>query len=254
MPVDAEAYPRAAKYDTAWLVDEPMGANPLWLCEWLCQDIALEPGVRVLDLGCGRAKSSVFLARELGVQVWAVDLWTAAGTNLESIEAHGVADRVFPLHCDARALPFAQDYFDAIVAIDSYQYYGNDDLYLNYVTQFVKPGGVIAFASAGLMQEFPGDQVPEHLRRFWSQDAWCVHTLDWWRAHWLRTGLVDIEHADVMADGWKRWLEWSIAVDASAWYRETIDADRGAYLGYVRMIARRRPGVERWVPPPSARG
>jgi len=249
--LDQKEFERSRNYDAEWLVDEPMGANPLWLSEWLTRDIVLEPGMRVLDLGCGRAKSSIFLAREFGVQVWAVDLWTEASDNRRLIEEAGVADRVFPLHIDARSLPFAQDYFDAMIAIDSYQYYGNDDLYLNYVSQFVKPGGVMAFASAGLMQDFPDNHVPEHLQRFWSQDAWCVHTLDWWRAHWQRTGLVDIEHSDVMEDGWKRWHTWSIAVDASAWYREVLENDRGQYLGYLRMIGKRRENVDRWTPPNS---
>ena len=36
----------------------------------------LEPGMRVLDLGCGKGLSSIFLAKEFGVQVWAADLWT----------------------------------------------------------------------------------------------------------------------------------------------------------------------------------
>ena len=33
----------------------------------------LRPGMRVLDLGCGRAASSIFLRREFGVQRWATD-------------------------------------------------------------------------------------------------------------------------------------------------------------------------------------
>jgi ubiquinone/menaquinone biosynthesis C-methylase UbiE len=42
-----------------------MGPNPLWLTEWLCELMDLRPGMRVLDLGCGRAPSSIFLAFEL---------------------------------------------------------------------------------------------------------------------------------------------------------------------------------------------
>jgi cyclopropane fatty-acyl-phospholipid synthase-like methyltransferase len=37
--------------------------------------------MRVLDLGCGRAATSIFLRREFGVQVWATDLWTNASEN-----------------------------------------------------------------------------------------------------------------------------------------------------------------------------
>ena len=60
------------------------GANALWLTEWLTEGLDLKPGMRVLDLGCGRANSSIFLHREFGVQVWATDLWFSASENLRS--------------------------------------------------------------------------------------------------------------------------------------------------------------------------
>src|SRR5881296_3221360 len=90
---------------------------------------------------CGRAASSIFLHREFGVEVWGADLWFSASENLQRIRDAGVKDGVFPIHADARALPFATEFFDAVVSIDSYIYYGTDDLYLNYVARFVKPGG-----------------------------------------------------------------------------------------------------------------
>ena len=63
------------------MLDNLMGPNPLWLAEALSQVMPLTAGLRVLDLGCGRAISSIFLAREFGVQVWAADLWIAANDN-----------------------------------------------------------------------------------------------------------------------------------------------------------------------------
>ncbi len=77
-------------------------ANSLWLTEWLTTAMDLQPGMRVLDLGCGRAASSIFLRREFGVQVWATDLWFSASENIERIRDAGVEDGVFPIHADAR--------------------------------------------------------------------------------------------------------------------------------------------------------
>ena len=58
-------FPRAAKYHPAWILASVSGsANPLWLSEWLAEAINFQPGMRVLDLGCGRAASSIFLRRE----------------------------------------------------------------------------------------------------------------------------------------------------------------------------------------------
>lgn len=96
--------------------------------------------MRVLDLGCGRASSSIFLGREFGVEVWATDLWFSASENLQRIRDAKVQSCVFPIQANARALPFAAEFFDAILSIDSFVYYGTDDLYLSYLARFLRPG------------------------------------------------------------------------------------------------------------------
>src|SRR5213593_3835885 len=78
-------FPRSSNYDPQWLMDAAMGPHVLWLAEWVCQAMDFQPGMRVLDLGCGRAASSIFLQREFGVQVWATDLWCDVSENGERI-------------------------------------------------------------------------------------------------------------------------------------------------------------------------
>jgi SAM-dependent methyltransferase len=237
--------PRTSKYNPDWLAASVSGgANPLILAEWLASAMDLREGMRVLDLSCGRAASSIFLRREFGVQVWAVDLWFSASENLERIRDAQVEDGVFPIHADARSLPFAAEFFDAIVCIDAFPYYGTDDLYLASLARFVKPGGPIGIAGAGFTREIDRD-VPEHLRAWWTHDLACIHSAAWWRKHWERSGIVDIDRADDMPDGWRLWLEWqkTIAPDNRVEI-DALEADRGEYLGYVRMVGRRRAGVK----------
>jgi SAM-dependent methyltransferase len=236
----SERFPRSSKYNPEWLIESASGgANSLWLTEWLAEALDLRPGMRVLDLGCGRASSSIFLRREFGVQVWATDLWFSESENIQRIRDAGVEDGVFAIHADARSLPFAAEFFDAIVSIDSFFYYGTDDLYLNYIARFVRPGGPLGIAGAGLLQEI-GEAVPEHVREWWTQDLWCLHSAAWWRRHWDRTGIIDIDVADTMPDGWERWLDWHrvVAPDNEAEIK-ALEADRGRYLGYVRVVGRR---------------
>ena len=157
-------FPRSSRYNPDWVIGSASGgANSLWLTEWLASSLNLREGMRVLDLGCGRASSSIFLCREFGVQVWATDLWFSASENAQRIRDARVSNDVFPIHADARLLPFAADFFDAIVCVDSFPYFGTDDLYLNYLAQFVRPGGPIAIAGAGLMMEIDG-AVPDSLQ------------------------------------------------------------------------------------------
>ena len=67
----------------------------------------------------------------------------------------------------------------------------------------------------------------------------------WWRRHWQRSGVVDVEVADQLEDGWRLWLRWEevrLALDGDA-PREVADmlrADTGRHLGFVRSVARRR--------------
>jgi cyclopropane fatty-acyl-phospholipid synthase-like methyltransferase len=202
------------------------------------------PGMRILDLGCGRAASSIFFHREFGVQVWATDLWTNVGENLERIRDAGAAEGVFPLHADARSLPFAPEFFDAIVSIDSLPYFGTDAFYLGILARFVKPGGRIGFAGAGLVKDFETQTVPANLRDWWTPDLWCLHSADWWRRHWEQTGIVDVEVADRMNNGWERWRDWiGFVAPGNAIETAALEKDRGEYLGYVRMVAHRRAGV-----------
>jgi SAM-dependent methyltransferase len=242
----ASSFPRASQYDPRWIIDNQMGLNPLWLTEWLCQGMRLESGMRVLDLGCGKAVSSIFLAKEFGLQVWATDLWIPATDNLQRIEQAGLAELVFPIHADARHLPYAEEFFDAILCVDSYIYFGTDDLYLDYVLKFVKHGGQIGIAVPGFMRELDGP-LPENLLPFWAQECWTWHTVAWWQNLWSRTGLVEVQIADTLPDGWRLWLQWKearrTAGDESPSLEsdiKVIEEDHGQYMGFIRMIAERK--------------
>lgn len=240
----SDRFPRASQYNAEWVLSAVSGgANALWLTEWLTEAMDLRPGMRVLDLGCGRAASSIFLRREFAVQVWATDLWFDASENLQRIDAAGMGDSVFPIHSDARSLPFARNFFDAIVSIDSVMYYGTDDLYLNYLAQFLKPGGQIGIAACGLIAEFE-EAAPEHLQEWWTPELYCLHSAAWWRRHWSRSGILEIELADSMPDGWKRWIEWQrlIAPDNQTEIA-AVEADQGRNVGYVRVCGRRKPSA-----------
>lgn len=245
------AFPRSAKYDVQWVVENAMGPHPLWLAEWLCEKMDLNPGMRVLDMGCGKAITSIFLAKEYGVQVWANDLWIPATENWARIREAGLEDQIFPIHAEAHALPYAEAFFDAIVSIDSYFYYGTNDLYLGGFSRFVKPGGQIGIVEVGLVRDLHG-APPEHLTKpmknggvLYGSDCVAWHSPEWWRNHWAKTGHVDVEIAESHPEGWNLWLRFEQAQEyAGANFfpsgEEAIAADGGQYIGIMRMVARRK--------------
>lgn len=240
--LQSDRFPRASHYHPDWVITG-MGSpsNALWLTEWLCEALDLRPGMRVLDLGCGRAISSIFMRREFGVEVWAADLWFSPSESHQRVRDADVEDGVFLIRADARALPFAEEFFDAIVAVDSYMYYGTDDLYLHSLCRFVKPGGQVGVAMSGLTSD-TGHEIPNHLHDWWCQDQlWSLHTVEWWRWHFERAGVIDVSHADLLEDGWKYWLESLQTVAPENRVEITaLGADAGRHIGYVRVVGRRR--------------
>jgi cyclopropane fatty-acyl-phospholipid synthase-like methyltransferase len=240
-------YPRSSRYDPAWVLEHMMGPHPLWLMERLLESFASAPGQRVMDLGCGKALTSVFVAREWGAHVHAVDLWISASENWARIQAAGEAERVVPIHAEAHALPFADAYFDAIVSVDAYHYFGTDAAYLPEVVRFLRPGGRLGIAVPGLAYEIGA--VPDWLAPYWEEGFSTFHSPIWWRELWEASGLVEVERAELLAHGAEDWLLWSETSDA--WKRVTgrapyereaamLRADTGGLLGFVVAVARKR--------------
>lgn len=245
--VRPDVYPLSSKYDPAWLVELDMGPNPLWLLEDLLRDLKLDPGMRVLDLGAGFGATSVFLARELGVEVFAVDLWVPAADAARVHREAGVADRVHAFNCDARKLPFSPGYFDAVVSIDAFEYFGTDVHFLPYLVEFVKVGGQMGIATAAMTREIADlGRIPDHIAQCVGWEALAWHTATWWRAHWELTGLVEVTSARLQPGGWRDWVLWTRACverasDAYDLAKVTkmLDADGGDLLSFALVTARK---------------
>lgn len=205
-------YPRSEKYDEKWVSENWMGPNPLWLLEELCEHLELKPGMKVLDMGCGKGITSVFLAKEFGVTVFANDLWISATDNLKRFEDAGVSNLVYPIHAEAHALPYAEGFFDAAISIDSYQYYGADELYFPCTfSKLVKSGGQFGIVVPGFKREFESG-YPDTLKDYWDNEMFSFHSKSWWRHLWEKTGIVEIKACYDIEDPkkiWRSWAEWS---------------------------------------------
>ncbi len=248
-------FPRSKGYDPSWMLDHQMGPNAVWLLEWLCELLPLEPGARVLDLGCGKAMSSIFLARELEARVWAVDLWMDPDHNWQRVVEAGCDDLVCPVRAEAHALPFACGFFDAVVSIDAYQYFGTDELYLDYLGRFVRPGGMVGVVVPGLTQPL-GEVVPEHLTRpqsngkvFWEPSCRCFKTACFWRQLWCGSSAVSDVIVETQPDGWRHWRDFERALELTGKSvfpsdAEALERDQGRYLGFHRLVARRTESAD----------
>ena len=75
----------------------------------------------------------------------------------------------------------------------------------------------------------------------WEPSLARLHSPAWWRRHGARSGILDVEVADTMSDGWRRWLDWQHAVSPDNTTEiDVIGTDAGRHLGYVRAVGRLR--------------
>ncbi len=237
----SDKYPRSAKYDVDWLWKNQMGSHCLWLAESLTNLMHLKPGMRVLDLGAGKVLDSIFLAKEFGCQVWAVDLGVDPTENLARVREAGVEGLVFPLKADARALPFADGFFDAAVSINAYWFVGTDDFYLPArFARLFRPGAEIGFILPGLFREIEGP-VPAALAELWLQHFVAYHSPAWWRRHFERTGLLEVKTCDDLGGGegsriFRLW-DWLVSGEEGVAVK-----DNGENLTFVRVVAKKAGG------------
>ncbi len=241
-------YPLTAKYDAEWIIENQMGPCSLWLCESLMQKMELKPGMRVLDMGCGKGMTSIFMAKEFGVAVFATDLWVPAAENFKRFQEAGLGDRIIPIHAEAHQLPYADDFFDAIVSIDSYEYYGTDALYLDYITKFLKRDGQIGIVVPGLTREFDERGAPDDLLKKENMDwsLYSYHSPEWWARLWRFSKCIDVESSDSVPDGFQLWYYWEKILKDFGFYEpdQMLESDQGDYITFTRTVGRKVP--DRW--------
>ncbi|GAB3767146.1 SAM-dependent methyltransferase [Microlunatus parietis] len=239
-----ERFPRSSRYDPAWLLSLDMGPNPLWQLEELWDDLALQPGQRVLDLGPGRGATSVFLAREAGVAVDALDLWITVEEAAETYRAMGVEDLVTPRQGDIRTADLPEQGYDAIVSLDAWEYFGTDVYFLRRLVTALKPGGVLGFATPSLRDDpYLVEPLPL-LAETAGFEVLTWHPAEWWAKHTALTGgLIDVK-AWVPTDSLDLWQRWDEAVGGDSPMRKVV-ADyqalggRPPALGLVHVVGRK---------------
>ncbi|MDL2237468.1 methyltransferase domain-containing protein [Christensenellaceae bacterium OttesenSCG-928-K19] len=234
-------YSKTKKYDPTFLAPRMMGPNAMKLVEELTAGLPLLPGMRVMDLGCGMGLTSVFLAQEYGLQVFATDLWIPATANYQTFLAAGVS--AIPIHADATDLPYADEYFDAIISVDSYHYYGREERFMDEkIASLVKPGGIIALVLPGLKEEF--SVIPEEFKPYWDNDdvLATMHSLPWWQSLLCKSRSITVDTIAEMAGFDECWADWLACTDNEYAVTDKIVMDKGAgkYMNLIKVIARKK--------------
>lgn len=229
------SYIRTKKYDVDFLKQNMMGPNSMIVLEELTRDNPLKQGMRILDLGCGKGLTSIFLAKEYNLQVFAVDLWVPATENLNRFKQMNVNNLIIPLHADALNLPFAEGYFDAVISVDSYHYFGNNDSYFTKkLRPLLKKDAWVAIAFPGMQYEVH-DSIPEEMKSFWDEESLSKwHSIEWWKPKFENSLCkFTIKEMECFDKAWNDWLSTNnpYAVED----RGMINTDNGRYMNFISV-------------------
>ena len=167
----------------------------------IARKLRIEPGMRVLDIGCGWGGMARTLARDFGAHVVGITLSEQQYTYAKATaEREGLADQVRYQLCDYRDVTGT---FDRVVSIGMFEHVGlpHYDTYFNTIRNRLTTDGIALVHTIGWTGPpdatnpwiakyiFPGGYIPtmsEVLRSVETSRLWAVD-VEVWRLHYAET-------------------------------------------------------------------
>lgn len=147
----------------------------------------------ICDLGCGAGLSSLAIAASCKGCVHAIDSWNTPEQNRERFDGFSFGNRIVAVQADAPVLPYDKDFFDMLICLDSYNYFGRAEGMIDQVASYVKLGGKLFMGLSGIKHEVTeGDMKVFGLS--WSEEQMdFIRTLDYWKGMFERSESVRID-------------------------------------------------------------
>ena len=224
--------------DQDFILSALMGPSVLTIMDELGPYLDIKPEHTILDLGCGMGLSSLCLADRYGARTFAVDLWISPEDNLARFSRFGMDRLIIPLGLDVTAgLCFAKGYFDALVSLDSWHYYGHSSSFLPSILPYMKKNASITVVVPGLKADFPDGRVPDELAPFWGPDM-NIFSTSWWRNLWQAEPGIKLRACREMDCCAKAWEEWLKAPNPYAQGDiAMMEAEGGKYFNLIQLEA-----------------
>jgi ubiquinone/menaquinone biosynthesis C-methylase UbiE len=105
---------------------EMWGPGSLEMALPLIEAVGIRSGMRVLEVGGGSGQIAITLAKHWNVTVFTLEPWFGGELIQACAQAEGVFDRVIALKHRAQSLVFADETFDAVISVGSFEMIGEE--------------------------------------------------------------------------------------------------------------------------------
>jgi len=146
----------------------------------ICRKLLLQPGERLLDIGCGWGGLILWAAENYNVHATGITLsQNQHDYALEQIRERGLEDRCEVRLMDYRDLP-EDTPFDKIASVGMFEHVGrkNLPLYFAKIERLLRPGGLVmnhGITSTALDTEGLGSDISEFIDRYVFPDGELTH-------------------------------------------------------------------------------
>ena len=165
-----------------------MGPNVVSIFNELCAGkLPAGDDAQICDLGCGAGLSSLAIAAACEGRIHAIDSWNTPEQNRERFDRFTFGNRIVAVQADAPVLPYDEGYFDTLICLDSYNYFGRAEGVIDQVASYVKKGGKLFMGISGIKR----DATEDDMKVFgfsWSEEQMdFIRTLEYWKGMFERS-------------------------------------------------------------------
>lgn len=140
--------------------DQPLAEAQHAKLDLVCRKLGLEPGMRLLDVGCGWGSLSLHAAEQFGARVVGVTISAEQKRFAEAAaRRRGLSDLVEFQLCDYRdAVPYRGAEYDAVASLEMGEHVGqaNYGTYAQVLHDAVRPGGRVLVQQMSRSGRWPG--------------------------------------------------------------------------------------------------